>query len=109
MKALVDTISWFLTRDGYYTGGSGCHLAKKFIQAREYGDSGPDNYEQRVWKAMWKLHIPQKLDIFFGKLVTIIFLTIIDSAKGLLLEYQQMNNTTAILEALLVIHDRIHL
>ena len=61
---MADSISWMHNRNGRYSVKSGYYVAWQVLRNVNMAECSRGNDEQKVWKALWKMKIPNKIKIF---------------------------------------------
>lgn len=59
-----DSIIWMYNRNGRYSVKSRYYVARQVMRNGNWAECSRGNDEQKVWKALWKMKVPNKIKIF---------------------------------------------
>lgn len=63
-RRVVDSIIWLHNRNGRYFVKSGYYVARQVLRSENWAKCSRGNDEQKVWKALWKMKVLNKIKIF---------------------------------------------
>ena len=66
-RCVADLIIWMHNRNGRYSVKFGYYVARQVLKNESLVESSRGNDEQKVWKALWTLKVPNKIKIFGWK------------------------------------------
>ena len=61
---MSDSIIWLLKNNGKFTVKSAYRVAQQVLKDGRGAESSNGSYGKRVWAALWKLKIPNKIKVF---------------------------------------------
>ena len=63
-RQVADSIIWMHNRNGRYSVKFGYYVARQVMRNGNWVECSRRNDEQKVWKALWRMKVPNKIKIF---------------------------------------------
>ena len=63
-RQVSDSVYWKYNKDGIFTVKSACKVARALLKKVDWAESSSGSGGCRVWAAIWKLWIPNKIKVF---------------------------------------------
>lgn len=63
-RDVPDSFVWLHNKNGMYSIKSRYHVARKVMRKDDWVESSRGIGGQQVWKKIWQLHVPNKIEVF---------------------------------------------
>ena len=63
-RQVSDSVYWQHNKDGIFTVKSAYKVVRALLKKEDWAESSSGNGGCRVWAAIWKLRIPNKIKVF---------------------------------------------
>ena len=63
-RQVSDSVYWKYNKDGIFTVKSAYKVARALLKKVDWAESSSGSRGSRVWAAIWKLQIPNKIKVF---------------------------------------------
>ncbi|KAK9991446.1 hypothetical protein SO802_026431 [Lithocarpus litseifolius] len=67
-RRVADSIIWLHARSGGYSIKTGYHVARRVLKHEDWAESSGRSDMQKVWQALWRLKVPNRIKIFGWRL-----------------------------------------